>query len=87
MIIDAGGGTVDLSTYKITQVGPIAVKEIAPSDCEFLCRILCFRDSSSGVALRYLSRICNGTSRSNRLPQKYILPIVLASWTINLHLP
>ena len=36
MIIDAGGGTVDLSTYKFLTVNPITVEEIAPPDCQFL---------------------------------------------------
>ncbi|KIP02230.1 hypothetical protein PHLGIDRAFT_122658 [Phlebiopsis gigantea 11061_1 CR5-6] len=35
MVIDAGGGTVDLSTYKFTAVNPTSVEEIAPSDCIF----------------------------------------------------
>ena len=34
MIIDAGGGTVDLSTYTFTSVSPITVEEIATPDCE-----------------------------------------------------
>ncbi|KAL4244988.1 hypothetical protein ABKN59_002854 [Abortiporus biennis] len=32
-IIDAGGGTVDLSTYTFTQTSPISVEEIAPPGC------------------------------------------------------
>ena len=34
MIIDAGGGTVDLSTYKLTSVSPMSAEEIAPPDCK-----------------------------------------------------
>ncbi|KAL6306646.1 hypothetical protein BKA93DRAFT_133315 [Sparassis latifolia] len=33
MIIDAGGGTVDLSTYTFTSVSPVSVEEISPPDC------------------------------------------------------
>ena len=33
MVIDAGGGTVDLSTYTFTSVSPITVEEIATPDC------------------------------------------------------
>jgi hypothetical protein len=33
MIIDAGGGTVDISTYTFTSAAPIKVKEIAIPDC------------------------------------------------------
>ncbi|KAI0310120.1 hypothetical protein OF83DRAFT_912802 [Amylostereum chailletii] len=32
MIIDAGGGTVDLSTYSFSEGSPISVEEIAPAD-------------------------------------------------------
>ncbi len=34
MIIDAGGGTVDLSSYHFVASTPISVEEIAPPDCE-----------------------------------------------------
>ncbi|GBE79274.1 hypothetical protein SCP_0204720 [Sparassis crispa] len=33
MIIDAGGGTVDLSTYTFTSVSLMSVEEISPPDC------------------------------------------------------
>ncbi|KAI0313393.1 hypothetical protein OF83DRAFT_1175706 [Amylostereum chailletii] len=33
MVVDAGGGTVDLSTYSFTQRSPIKIAEIAPPDC------------------------------------------------------
>ncbi|THG96744.1 hypothetical protein EW026_g5140 [Hermanssonia centrifuga] len=33
MIVDAGGGTVDLSTYLFTSTTPTTVEEIAPPDC------------------------------------------------------
>jgi hypothetical protein len=36
MIIDAGGGTVDISTYTFTSAMPIKVKEIAIPACK--CR-------------------------------------------------
>ncbi|KAI0315431.1 hypothetical protein OF83DRAFT_1173828 [Amylostereum chailletii] len=35
MIIDAGGGTVDLSTYTFTQNSPVKIAEIAESGCIF----------------------------------------------------
>ena len=34
MVVDAGGGTVDISTYKFASVKPVSVGEIAPPDCE-----------------------------------------------------
>lgn len=33
MIIDAGGGTVDLSTYKFITAHPVSVEEIAAPAC------------------------------------------------------
>ena len=35
MIIDAGGGTVDLSSYTITSTTPIEIAEIAAPDCTY----------------------------------------------------
>ncbi|KAI0086044.1 hypothetical protein BDY19DRAFT_376420 [Irpex rosettiformis] len=35
MIIDAGGGTVDLSSYHFLASSPLSVEEIAPPDCIF----------------------------------------------------
>ena len=34
MVIDAGGGTVDLSTYTFSSTTPLAVKEIASPECK-----------------------------------------------------
>lgn len=34
MVIDAGGGTVDISSYSFTSTTPLAVEEIASADCE-----------------------------------------------------
>lgn len=34
MVVDAGGGTVDLSTYYFTEIAPVTVEEIAPTDCK-----------------------------------------------------
>ncbi|KAI0310591.1 hypothetical protein OF83DRAFT_1070299 [Amylostereum chailletii] len=35
MVIDAGGGTVDLSTYTFAEASPIKIQEIAPPGCIF----------------------------------------------------
>ena len=34
MIVDAGGGTVDISTYTFSKSTPIAIEEIAPPGCK-----------------------------------------------------
>lgn len=36
MIIDAGGGTVDLSTYLFTGMTPVSAEEIAAPTCKSL---------------------------------------------------
>ncbi|KIP02816.1 hypothetical protein PHLGIDRAFT_122128 [Phlebiopsis gigantea 11061_1 CR5-6] len=33
MVVDTGGGTVDISTYKFASTRPVSVEEIAPPDC------------------------------------------------------
>ncbi|EJC99687.1 uncharacterized protein FOMMEDRAFT_112752 [Fomitiporia mediterranea MF3/22] len=35
MIADAGGGTLDITTYEITQASPLELKELTSSDCFF----------------------------------------------------
>jgi len=34
LIIDAGGGTIDISTYKILDNGPLKVEELYEPKCE-----------------------------------------------------
>ena len=55
-IIDAGGGTVDMSLYSMTFAPSLSVEEIAPAECE------CLKYSSQGAGLscaaRSPSRIC-----------------------------
>ena len=34
MIIDAGGGTIDISTYKVLSNGPLQVEELYEPKCE-----------------------------------------------------
>ena len=34
MIVDAGGGTIDISSYVFMSVAPMSVEEVTPADCE-----------------------------------------------------
>ena len=34
MIIDAGGGTIDISTYKVLSIGPLRTEELYEPECE-----------------------------------------------------
>ena len=68
VIIDAGGGTIDLSAYSVKLSPPKEIKEIAPAECDnfrdrfkFLCLIRCVHRSSS--------RICFRHAKSSHLPQ------------------
>ena len=36
MIIDAGGGTVDFSSYHFLASTPVSVEEVAPPDCKYI---------------------------------------------------
>lgn len=36
MIVDAGGGTVDISSYAFISTSPLNVEEIASADCKRL---------------------------------------------------
>jgi hypothetical protein len=38
MIVDAGGGTVDISSYRMT--APNKYEEVAPPDCKYFCHNL-----------------------------------------------
>ena len=38
MILDAGGGTVNISSYAFTSKEPFRASEIAPPSCEYLVR-------------------------------------------------
>ena len=42
MIIDAGGGTVDLSSYSFTSMAPISASEDAAPGCECVTHRVCF---------------------------------------------
>ena len=52
MVIDAGGGTVDFSTYTFTNSTPIVIKEIAEPGCKFsihICYNMQLRRSWPGI--------------------------------------
>jgi hypothetical protein len=51
MVIDAGGGTVDISSYTFTKTSPIEVQELAIPGCPYL---------SSAIAVIYKALRCTG---------------------------
>lgn len=61
MIVDAGGGTVDLSTYAFTTAQPVSVEEIAPADCMFTISVV---DASLKLLNNSLG-ILQGSTRVN----------------------
>ena len=79
MIVDAGGGTVDISTYAFMSASPISVEEVTSPDCRFPLSFS-FNESSlmtSDIGILHGStrvnvraeRFLKGTSRS--LLQRY----------------
>lgn len=69
MVIDAGGGTVDLSTYKFTSVDPITVEEIAASDCKW--RVIPYTNTPHHQRLCF-SGIFQGSIRVNLRAAEYL---------------
>jgi hypothetical protein len=65
VIIDAGGGTIDLSAYSIKLSPPREIKEIAPAECKI------FRDEFKFFLIRCLhrspSRICFRHAKSSHI--------------------
>ena len=73
MIVDTGGGTVDISSYKFTSTRPVSVEEIAPPDCES-------RISSSIQSLTppIWTGIFQGSTRVNMRALKFLKGISLS---------
>jgi hypothetical protein len=71
VIIDAGGGTIDLSAYSIKLSPPKEIKEIAPAECKTSrnkCKVFlihCFHRSPS--------RICFRHAKSSHISEGYVL--------------
>lgn len=74
MVIDAGGGTVDISSYSFTSTAPLAVEEIAAAECEY--------DSVHGkFSADCRSGIMQGSTRVNVRAEKF-----LKGWSLNIGL-
>lgn len=71
MIVDAGGGTVDINTYKFTDTAPLSVEEIATPDCKSSWLSPFVRFSSS------LSGIVQGSTRVNARAQEFLKSMTL----------
>lgn len=46
MIIDAGGGTVDISSYSFLSKAPVSVEEVVKADCVYLLAFVMISDMS-----------------------------------------
>ena len=49
MIVDAGGGTVDISSYAFLSVTPLAVEEVTSADCEWMILLVANDPHSRGL--------------------------------------
>lgn len=77
IIIDAGGGTIDLSAYSVSLSPPREFKEIAPAECNpFLDG---FEPFLKHGLHRSPSRICFCHAKSACVSQRYIFPINLCT--------
>ena len=73
VVIDAGGGTIDLSIYSVT-FNPIACREVAPAECMQLTLTSVHllippfsRKSFTGLSVRYPSREESHNRQTSRL--------------------
>lgn len=62
MLVDAGGGTVDLSTYCFTSTSPVTLEEIAPIGCKCLNQAY---QLSRRLANSCMTGILQGSTRVN----------------------
>jgi len=77
LIVDAGGGTIDISSYKILSNGPLQVEELYETKCESdLLQPQIFPSNSIhfSLASRWRDRYSKGESDDRR----YVL--LLTSW-------
>lgn len=71
VIIDAGGGTIDLSAYCM-QLSPTSFEEIAPAECEHSSMALDVPHPTS----RSSPRICVGHTTCSCAPKKFVSSIL-----------
>ncbi len=71
LIADAGGGTLDLSSYTIRGTHPLVIEEIAPPDCAF-SDALCSCKHSPHPFPRPVRRIRVRQQACPRVPRRYV---------------
>lgn len=64
MVIDAGGGTVDLSTYTIATCTPLCVEEVSTPGCELGNPSVILRLTLSSAGILQGSTRVNARARS-----------------------
>lgn len=74
MIVDAGGGTVDLSTYKFNSTAPITVEEIAPVDCK---PFDCLDKTYFVIIFRYIPGVDICQHASTRAIERHVVDLLL----------
>lgn len=72
MIIDAGGGTVDISSYSFLSMAPVSVEETVKADCpSFLAFVTGFFGLLTGCGYRSSSGLHAGQCQSRGVPERY----------------
>lgn len=71
-MIDAGGGTIDLSTYCFTKMSPLVLEETAPAACEYHHYHSSIRNIHSVIS-RSIARVHNNQRPCGEAPSVYAL--------------
>lgn len=77
MIVDAGGGTVDISSYAFVSTSPLTVEEIASADCKwyFRCGISAH---TTELSIRHHARFHESQCKGENIPARFVLAVVVA---------
>ena len=79
-IIDAGGGTVDMSLYSMTFAPSVSVKEIAPAECKCLKYLLRVQDSQYVLLGRLQGSVFVTLRAQQFLQSGYIMNALLSAF-------
>lgn len=69
---DAGGGTLDISSYAVKGVSPLLIEEIAPPDCTSYFVFFRFIPNSPSLRSRFTSGLFSGSIFVSRRARKFL---------------
>lgn len=68
MIVDAGGGTIDISSYVFLSTSPVSVEEVTSADCAYPD----FHSSGDHPSSLYCVGILQGSTRVNVRAENFL---------------